>query len=74
MSANSITVIATGKKRFVQPEIVMADLYPEPQLKDFDEIILIGSGKGVASVKTINQALLLTLTYKKGNNVKPSLH
>ena len=24
-------------------------------LKDFDEIILIGSGKGVASVKTINQ-------------------
>ena len=24
-------------------------------LKDFDEIILIGSGKGVASVKNINQ-------------------
>ena len=24
-------------------------------LKEFDEIILIGSGKGVASVKTINQ-------------------
>ena len=24
-------------------------------LKEFDEILLIGSGKGVASVKTINQ-------------------
>ena len=24
-------------------------------LKEFDEIILVGSGKGVASVKTINQ-------------------
>lgn len=38
MSANPITVTATGKKRFAQPEIVVADLYPEPQLKDFDEL------------------------------------
>ena len=28
---------------------------PINSLKEFDEIILIGSGKGVASVKTINQ-------------------
>ena len=31
-------------------------------LKEFDEIILIGSGKGVASVKSINQINHLTLS------------
>ena len=35
-------------------KIIKKDI-PVNSLKDFDEIILIGSGKGVASVKTINQ-------------------
>ena len=35
-------------------KIIKKDILVE-NLKEFDEIILIGSGKGVASVKTINQ-------------------
>ena len=35
-------------------KIIRKDI-PVNSLKEFDEIILIGSGKGVASVKTINQ-------------------
>ena len=35
-------------------KIIKKDIYLN-SLKEFDEIILIGSGKGVASVKTINQ-------------------
>ena len=34
--------------------IIKKDIFVN-SLKEFDEIILIGSGKGVASVKTINQ-------------------
>ena len=34
--------------------IIKKDIFIN-SLKEFDEIILIGSGKGVASVKTINQ-------------------
>jgi branched-subunit amino acid aminotransferase/4-amino-4-deoxychorismate lyase len=37
-------------------KIIKKDI-PVNSLKDFDEIILIGSGKGVASVKTINQII-----------------
>ena len=33
-------------------------------LKEFDEIILIGSGKGVASVKTINEIKWKTKKFK----------
>ncbi len=36
-------------KKIIKKDILVSSL------KDFDEIILIGSGKGVASVKTINQ-------------------
>ena len=36
-------------KKIIKKDILVKSL------KDFDEIILIGSGKGVASVKTINQ-------------------
>ena len=35
-------------------KIIKKDILVD-NLKEFDEIILIGSGKGVASVKTINQ-------------------
>ena len=35
-------------------KIIKKDIFLN-SLKEFDEIILIGSGKGVASVKTINQ-------------------
>ncbi|MDB2474378.1 aminotransferase class IV [bacterium] len=35
-------------------KIIKKDIFVD-NLKEFDEIILIGSGKGVASVKTINQ-------------------
>ena len=35
-------------------KIIKKNIYLN-SLKEFDEIILIGSGKGVASVKTINQ-------------------
>ena len=38
MAANPIRVLETGKKRLAQPEIVKADLYPEPKLKDFSEL------------------------------------
>ena len=36
-------------RKIIKKDILVKDL------KNFDEILLIGSGKGVASVKTINQ-------------------
>ena len=43
--------LVTGKKSF---EGINKDISLN-SLKEFDEIILIGSGKGVASVKTVDQ-------------------
>ena len=46
---NTYKFFKTKFKKIIKKDILIKDL------NDYDEIILIGSGKGVASVKTINQ-------------------
>ena len=44
-----INFLESKIKKIIKKDILINSL------KEFDEIILIGSGKGIASVKTINQ-------------------
>ena len=46
---NTYKFFKTKVKRIIKKDILISEL------KEYDEIILLGSGKGVASVKTINQ-------------------
>ena len=46
---NTYKFFKTKIKKIIKKDILLKDI------KEYDEILLIGSGKGVASVRTINQ-------------------